>query len=315
MTRPALPATKILEWYDRHGRELPWRSRWPKLTPAYHVWLSEIMLQQTVVKTVIPYFAEFTRRWPDVCSLAAAPHEDVMAAWAGLGYYARARNLHRAASIICNEHGGEFPKQESELRELPGIGTYTSAAITAFAFGGEAVVIDANIERVLARYFALPDPPVRAKRVFADAYLSIRPTERPSDFPQAMMDFAGAVCQPKSPQCGECPLASGCAANKTADPLAWPVNVRKRGCLAVCWLFPLLGGQRMMRRLTRTHRFPAHPSRRTGRWRQGPSITALPRGLMRGGWIWWELIWRKLVLQKPIRRDNGAPSSRMSCPR
>ena len=198
------------------------------MSPAYHVWLSEIMLQQTVVKTVIPYFQDFTARWPEVCDLAAAPLDEVMAAWAGLGYYARARNLHRAAAVICNEHGGAFPHEQAGLAALPGVGPYTAGAIAAIAFGREAVVVDANIERVLARYFAIADPPAKSKRVFADAYREIRAPARPSDFPQALMDLASAVCGVKSPQCAQCPLSGGCAARATGTPLAWPVKEERK---------------------------------------------------------------------------------------
>jgi A/G-specific adenine glycosylase len=233
MTRSAtpkadFPASAIFDWYDRHGRSLPWRHRWPDLAPAYHVWLSEIMLQQTVVATVIPYFLDFTRRWPDVCSLANASNEDVMAAWAGLGYYARARNLHRAARQVCDDHGGQFPSDVPGLRELPGIGPYTAGAIAAIAFGRQSTVIDGNIERVMARYFAISTPLPAAKVEIAKHYDAIRPRERPSDFPQALMDFANAVCTPKSPACLACPLAAGCAARAAGTPEAWPVKAPKK---------------------------------------------------------------------------------------
>lgn len=222
------PAIAVFDWYDRHGRSLPWRHRWPDLAPAYHVWLSEIMLQQTVVATVIPYFLEFTRRWPDVCSLANASSEDVMAAWAGLGYYARARNLHRAAQQVCSDHGGVFPSDVEGLRALPGIGPYTAGAIAAIAFGRQSTVIDGNIERVMARYFAISTPLPAAKGEISRHYDVIRPRERPSDFPQALMDFANAVCTPKSPACLACPLANGCAARATGTPEAWPVKAVKK---------------------------------------------------------------------------------------
>ena len=186
------------------------------------------MLQQTVVATVIPYFLEFTRRWPDVCSLANASSEDVMAAWAGLGYYARARNLHRAAQQVCRDHGGVFPSDVEGLRALPGIGPYTAGAIAAIAFGGQSTVIDGNIERVMARYFAISTPLPAAKAEIGRYYDAIRPQERPSDFPQALMDFANAVCTPKSPACLACPLASGCAARVAGTPEVWPVKAPKK---------------------------------------------------------------------------------------
>ena len=228
MTASAFPATAIFDWYDRHGRSLPWRYRWPDLAPAYHVWLSEIMLQQTVVTTVIPYFLEFTRRWPHVCDLAAAEQDEVMAAWAGLGYYARARNLHRAAQIVCAEHAGRFPDEVSGLRGLPGIGPYTAGAIAAIAFGRRSTVVDGNIERVLARFFAITTPLPAAKPEIGDHYDAILPSERPSDFPQALMDFANAVCTPRNPGCQVCPLGEGCAARRAGTPEAWPVKAPKK---------------------------------------------------------------------------------------
>lgn len=222
------PTSQVFDWYDRHGRTLPWRRRWPDLTPAYHVWLSEIMLQQTVVATVIPYFLEFTRRWPTVCDLAAAPGEDVMSAWAGLGYYARARNLHRTAQIVCSDHGGVFPQTAEGLRALPGIGPYTAGAIAAIAFGQPSTVVDGNIERVMARYFAVATPLPAAKAEIGLLYDRVRPDERPSDFPQALMDFANAVCTPKNPGCLGCPLADGCAARTAGTQETFPVKAPKK---------------------------------------------------------------------------------------
>jgi A/G-specific adenine glycosylase len=228
MTMTPFPAAALFDWYDRHARILPWRSRWPDLSPAYHVWLSEIMLQQTVVATVIPYFLDFVRRWPSVCDLAAANNDDVMAAWAGLGYYARARNLHRAAKIVCSDHGGSFPETRDALLALPGVGPYTAGAIAAIGFGASSVVVDGNIERVFARYYAISTPLPAAKADISAAYAAQHPGERPSDYPQALMDFANAVCTPKAPGCDACPVAAGCAAAKTGTPENWPVKaVRK----------------------------------------------------------------------------------------
>ena len=228
MTRGDFPATQIFDWYDRHGRTLPWRSRWPDLSLAYHVWLSEIMLQQTVVATVIPYFLDFTRRWPEICDLASAPAEDVMAAWAGLGYYARARNLHRAAQMVCDEFGGVFPQDEDGLRALPGVGPYTAGAIAAIAFGRPSVVVDGNIERVMARYFAVETPLPSAKAELGAHYAAVRPDDRPSDFPQALMDFANAVCTPKNPGCLGCPVGEGCAARQAGTQNMFPVKPPKK---------------------------------------------------------------------------------------
>ncbi len=217
------PTATLLAWYDKHGRDLPWRRRWPELAPAYHVWLSEIMLQQTVVATAIPYFLDFTRRWPTINALAAAPIDDVLAAWAGLGYYARARNLHKAAVVVAKEWGGEFycPNNnmcendgycESHLRTLPGVGPYTAGAIAAIGFGQQAVVVDGNIERLFSRYFGNETPLPAAKMEIGLTYKSLLPVDRPSDFPQALMDFGNAVCTPKRPGCAGCCLADSCIA-------------------------------------------------------------------------------------------------------
>ena len=212
------PDDNLFDWYDTHGRDLPWRHRWPALAPVYHLWLSEIMLQQTIVKTVIPYFLEFTGRWPTIDELAAAPVDEVLAAWAGLGYYARARNLHKTAQIIASEHSGIFPTDQTALLALPGIGYYTASAIMVMGYGQPGVVVDGNIERVMSRFFAIKTPPPKAKKDIAAAYTRCRPAVRPSDFPQALMDFANAVCTPKAPRCGICPLANRCRGH--ADDLA-----------------------------------------------------------------------------------------------
>ncbi|MBT6416775.1 A/G-specific adenine glycosylase [Candidatus Puniceispirillum sp.] len=224
----AFDSVALFAWYDRHGRNLPWRHRWPDLAPAYHVWLSEIMLQQTVVATVIPYFLEFTRRWPDVTALAKAPLDDVLAAWAGLGYYARARNLHKAALKVAFEHGGIFPRDEVGLRDLPGIGPYTAGAIRAIAFGQKATVVDGNIERVLARQYAVTTPLPAAKAEIGTIYAAICPDQRPSDFPQALMDFANAVCTVKAPGCASCPLAMSCVAGRNGTAANFPVKAAKK---------------------------------------------------------------------------------------
>ena len=229
------PYDDIFAWYDRHGRLLPWRYRWPEMAPVYHLWLSEIMLQQTVVATVIPYFLEFTRRWPTIGDLAVAPVDDVLAAWAGLGYYARARNLHKTAKIVAHDHAGVFPKNKQGLLALPGIGPYTAGAIMVMGYGQPGVVVDGNIERVISRYFAIQTPLPKAKAEIAVAYADSRPNARPSDFPQALMDFANAVCTPKMPGCSRCPLASSCRgyADGIAEQLprkaAKPAKPRRRG--------------------------------------------------------------------------------------
>ena len=226
----SFPDDDLFDWYDAHGRDLPWRHRWPALAPVYHLWLSEIMLQQTIVKTVIPYFMEFTGRWPTIEALAAAPLDEVLATWAGLGYYARARNLHKTAQIIVAEHGGTFPANQKTLLALPGIGPYTASAIMVMGYGQLGVVVDGNIERVMSRFFAIKTPLPKAKKDIAAAYEQCRPMSRPSDFPQALMDFANAVCTPKAPGCGICPLAKECRgyADDMAEQLPFKIAKRQK---------------------------------------------------------------------------------------
>lgn len=201
----------LLDWYDAYARRLPWRV--PPGAPApdpYHVWLSEIMLQQTTVAAVIPYFERFLARWPTVHDLASAPLDDVLTQWAGLGYYARARNLHKCARAVSQDHGGLFPGTESGLRELPGIGAYTAAAITAIAFDQPATVVDGNVERVMARVFAVEEPLPGAKSKLKRHAESLTPDYRPGDYAQAVMDLGATVCTPKSPKCLACPWRKVC---------------------------------------------------------------------------------------------------------
>lgn len=223
-----LVSPALLAWYDRHARDLPWRS--PPGTPCpdpYRVWLSEVMLQQTTVAAVKSYFAAFTERWPTVTALASAPSEEVMAAWAGLGYYARARNLHACAQAVA-ARGGQFPDTEAELRALPGLGAYTAAAVAAIAFDRRAVVVDANVERVVARLFAIRTPLPNGRPEVRAAAERITPDARPGDFAQAMMDLGATVCTPRAPRCLLCPLAAHCAARAAGDPQALPVKAAKK---------------------------------------------------------------------------------------
>ena len=206
-------ARALLAGYDRDRRVLPWRAA-PGVAPdPYRVWLSEIMLQQTTVKAVLPRYADFLRRWPDVTALAAAELGEVLAAWAGLGYYARARNLHACAREVVARHGGRFPATESQLRTLPGIGDYTAAAIAAIAFGARATPIDGNIERVVARLFAVTTPLPAAKPEIRTLAAALTPDERAGDFAQSMMDLGATLCSPRRPACGLCPVVSGCESN------------------------------------------------------------------------------------------------------
>lgn len=217
----------LLDWYDRHRRTLPWRAAPGERAEPYHVWLSEIMLQQTTVATVGSYFRAFVERWPTIAALAAADREDVLRAWAGLGYYARARNLHACAQKIVADHGGRFPETEQELRRLPGIGDYTAAAIAAIAFDRRAVVMDGNIERVVARLFAEDQPLPKAKPVLKRLTGSITPNRRPGDFAQAMMDLGATVCTPRQPKCLACPLTGLCRGRQLGIAESLPVKTKK----------------------------------------------------------------------------------------
>jgi A/G-specific adenine glycosylase len=229
--RSDFPAIPLLAWYDRHARDLPWRALPERGAQApadpYRVWLSEVMLQQTTVEAVKPYFARFLARWPDVASLAAAPEEEVLKAWAGLGYYSRARNLKKCAEEVVARHGGRLPAEIAELRALPGIGAYTAAAVAAIAHGRPAAVVDGNVERVVARLRAIETPLPAAKAEIAAAVADMVPAERPGDFAQAMMDLGATICTPRRPSCIVCPLARGCRALKAGDPARLPLRAAK----------------------------------------------------------------------------------------
>jgi len=222
----------LLAWYDRHARKLPWRvgprERAREVRPdPYRVWLSEVMLQQTTVATVKSYFETFVSRWPTVDALAAAPRDEVMKAWAGLGYYARARNLHACAVAVANRHGGRFPETSAGLRALPGIGAYTAAAIAAIAFDEPAPVVDANIERVIARLFAIDVALPGAKTIIREHQARMTPRERAGDYAQAMMDLGASLCTPKRPACSLCPLSADCAAHASGWEELFPIRVAK----------------------------------------------------------------------------------------
>ncbi len=224
-------AGRLLRWYDAHHRHLPWRVSPAELARGvrprpYHVWLSEIMLQQTTVEAVKPYFRDFLEKWPDVRALAAAPVEDVMRAWAGLGYYSRARNLKDCANLVAGLPGG-FPDTEAGLLALPGIGAYTAAAIAAIAFDRPAAVVDGNVERVTARLFDIRTPLPDAKPEIRARVETLVPARRPGDFAQAMMDLGATICTPKRPRCMLCPLRQDCRALAAGDPEPLPLRLPK----------------------------------------------------------------------------------------
>ncbi len=210
-------ARRLLAWYDRHRRRLPWRALPGQAVDPYVVWLSEIMLQQTTTVTVGPYFQEFLARWPAVEALAAAPLDDVLRVWAGLGYYARARNMHACAREVVARHGGRFPDTEAELRALPGIGAYTAAAVAAIAFDRPAAVMDGNIERVLTRLLAIGDPLPEVKPALRRHAAELTPAARPGDYAQAMMDLGATLCTPRRPACTLCPVTALCAARRAGN--------------------------------------------------------------------------------------------------
>jgi len=218
---------RLLDWYDANARTLPWRALPGTRADPYRVWLSEVMLQQTTVAAVRPRFEAWVARWPDLASLAAADEADVMAAWAGLGYYARARNLVKCARAVVADHGGCFPTSEAALRALPGLGDYTAAAIAAIAFGQRAVVVDANVERVVARLFAIEQPLPGARKAIRAAAETITPDTRAGDFAQAMMDLGSGLCTVRAPRCLLCPLRGNCAGFATGRPEAFPVKPAK----------------------------------------------------------------------------------------
>lgn len=219
---------QVFAWYDRHGRDLPWRIKGDGAVDGYKVWLSEIMLQQTTVAAVKSYYKKFLDRWPTIESLAASERQEVMNEWAGLGYYARARNMHECAKLVTSEYGGQFSDDILELRKLPGIGEYTSAALISILHKKPAVVVDANIERVIARLFAIETPLQAAKSEIKKAAEKIfMRSERPADLPQALMDLGALICTPKNPQCTICPVNGFCRAQKEGIANDLPQKIAK----------------------------------------------------------------------------------------
>lgn len=225
--QPRPDADILLRWYGRHRRKLPWRAEKGEKADPYAVWLSEIMLQQTTVKAVAPYYARFLAQFPRIQDLASARLEDVLKLWAGLGYYARARNLHACARAIVETHGGRFPDDEETLLTLPGVGAYTAAAIAAIAFGRKAAPVDGNIERVIARLFAVEEQMPNAKPRIRALAQSLAPERRAGDFAQAMMDLGAAICTPKRPACALCPWNGACLACARGDQETFPRKAAK----------------------------------------------------------------------------------------
>jgi A/G-specific adenine glycosylase len=217
----------LLAWYDRHRRSLPWRAA-PGMPPdPYRVWLSEIMLQQTTVAAVGPYFDRFVARWPDISALAAASLDEILRAWQGLGYYARARNLYACAGTVAERHGGAFPTERAALRTLPGIGDYTAAAIAAIAFDRRVAAVDGNVERVVARLYAVGEPLPAVKKRLKALAAALVPERRAGDFAQAMMDLGATICTPRRPRCVLCPWREACAAAASGQPEALPAPTEK----------------------------------------------------------------------------------------
>src|SRR5215468_6268052 len=221
-------AELLLTWYDRHRRRLPWRAAPGERADAYRVWLSEIMLQQTTVKAVGPYFEKFLARWSDVSELAGASLDDVLRMWAGLGYYSRARNLHACAVAVACEHGGIFPDTEEDLRALPGIGPYTAAAIAAIAFDRRTMPVDGNIERVVSRLHAVEEPLPQAKPLIQQLAAGLLGPARAGDSAQALMDLGASICTPKKPACALCPLNADCLARARGDQETFPRKAAKK---------------------------------------------------------------------------------------
>jgi A/G-specific adenine glycosylase len=224
---PVDASSALLRWYVVDKRRLPWRAEPGETPDPYRIWLSEVMLQQTRVAAVRRYFEAFTARWPTVEALAAAADEEVMHAWAGLGYYARARNLIACARAVVLDHGGKFPDTEAELAKLPGLGRYSAAAIAAIAFGRHAIVVDGNVERVVARLHAVEQPLPEARPILRRLAAELTPPGPSGDFAQAMMDLGATICTPKSPDCPRCPLTAHCAAYASGEPAAYPRKAAK----------------------------------------------------------------------------------------
>jgi A/G-specific adenine glycosylase len=274
---------RLLAWYDANARSLPWRARRGETADPYRVWLSEIMLQQTTVPHATPYFLTFTARWPSVNALARAGDADVMAAWAGLGYYARARNLLACARVVAGELGGRFPDDEESLRRLPGVGAYTAAAIAAIAFDRAANVVDGNVERVMARLFAVETPLPDAKPELGRRAAGLVRPQRPGDWAQALMDLGATVCRPAAPLCEACPVERFCVAFVGGDPAGYPrrkAKAERPHRHGVAWLMVSGGKVALVRRpatglLGGMLGLPTSEWRAAA-WRQAEALAAAP---------------------------------------
>jgi A/G-specific adenine glycosylase len=287
-------AAALLAWYDRARRDLPWRARPGEVADPYRVWISEIMLQQTTVAAVAPYFHAFVGRWPRIEDLAAAELDQVLHAWQGLGYYARARHLHACAQTVVARHAGVLPSEEAALRLLPGVGDYTAAAIAAIAFDRPATAVDGNVLRVVARLHAVEEAlPAARPRLVALAQ-ALTPCRRPGDFAQAMMDLGATVCTPRRPRCPACPWQGRCAAYQTRQPEDYPRRAAKaakpvrRG--VVFWLQRADGAVLVRRRPSRgllggMMEFPSTPWR-AAPWTVGEAVAVAPAGAAPGGSGW-----------------------------
>ena len=283
---------RLMDWYDCSARALPWRqgagAPVPNRVWPYRVWLAEIMLQQTTVATVIPYYQRFLGRWPDIEALAGAGLDDVLHAWQGLGYYARARNLHKCAGVISRDLGGRFPATARALRQLPGIGPYTSAAIAAIAFGEPVAVVDGNVERVISRLYAITAPLPGTKALIRDKVAGLVPLGRPGDFAQALMDLGALLCRPRAPACGDCPLSDVCRARARGIaetlPARAPRPARPRRHGIVYWAERASAegrGREVLLRRRPEHgllggmmEFPSHGWNGTGEDDDGPPLAA-----------------------------------------
>jgi len=319
----------LLSWYDQARRDLPWRAAPGAVADPYRVWISEIMLQQTTVAAVTPRFAAFVARWPDASALAAAELEDVLHAWQGLGYYARARNLHACARALVERHGGVFPEDEESLRRLPGIGAYTAGAIAAIAFGRRAAAVDGNVLRVMSRLYLVEAPLPSAQAELTRLATDLAPVDRPGDFAQALMDLGATICRPREPNCAACPWRDACAAFASGRPGDFPRRAAKaerpvrRG--VVFWAERADGAVLVRRRtaaglLGGMTEFPSTPWREQA-WRTAEAVALAPitadwtelPAAVRHTFTHFHLELRVLHGRCPDARDSEAPAGGRWC--